>query len=141
MFFSNNYINQFSIFNKLNLLRFSIGIIFIWFGGLKFFPNASPAQDIAINTIELITFGIFKGKVALLTLASLEVIIGTFLIFNIALRATIIVLVSHIACTFMPIIFFPAQVFEADYLLSLTLLGQYIVKNIVIVCSSLLLYK
>ena len=38
-------------------LRISVGIVFMWFGILKFFPNISPAQDIATNTINKLTFG------------------------------------------------------------------------------------
>ena len=29
------------------LLRVSLGIVFLWFGALKFFPGLSPAQDLA----------------------------------------------------------------------------------------------
>lgn len=44
--------------NGLFLLRISIGIVFVWFGVLKFFPGVSAAQDLAIRTIELLTFGL-----------------------------------------------------------------------------------
>jgi uncharacterized membrane protein YkgB len=29
------------------LLRINLGIVFLWFGALKFFPDLSPAQDLA----------------------------------------------------------------------------------------------
>ena len=29
----------------LTLLRLALGIVFLWFGALKFFPGASPAED------------------------------------------------------------------------------------------------
>jgi uncharacterized membrane protein YphA (DoxX/SURF4 family) len=33
------------------LLRVSLGIVFLWFGILKFFPSASPAEELASRTI------------------------------------------------------------------------------------------
>jgi len=40
------------------LLLLSVGIVFFWFGILKFFPGLSPAQDLAIRTIDLLSFGL-----------------------------------------------------------------------------------
>ena len=45
------------VFNKKGFLRMSIGTVFIWFGVLKFFPNLSPADTLAKDTISFITFG------------------------------------------------------------------------------------
>ena len=39
------------------LLRVSLGIVFVWFGVLKFFPNLSPAQELATRTIAVLTGG------------------------------------------------------------------------------------
>ena len=36
----------------LLFLRLSLGVVFFWFGFLKFFPDLSPAQDLAARTIE-----------------------------------------------------------------------------------------
>ncbi|RQW06070.1 hypothetical protein EH222_09245, partial [candidate division KSB1 bacterium] len=41
--------------HSLLLLRVSLGIVFFWFGVLKFFPGLSPAQDLAARTIEVLT--------------------------------------------------------------------------------------
>ena len=46
------------------LLRISIGVVFFWFGILKFFPGLSPAETLAIQTIEVLTFGLVKASVA-----------------------------------------------------------------------------
>jgi uncharacterized membrane protein YkgB len=45
----------------LVLLRVSLGIVFLWFGALKLFPDASPAQDLATRTISVLTAGIVVG--------------------------------------------------------------------------------
>lgn len=43
------------------LLRVSLGIVFFWFGALKFFPGLSPAQDLAMRTIDILTFGLIPS--------------------------------------------------------------------------------
>ena len=53
----------------LFLLRISISVIFIWFGVLKFFPGASPAESLATRTIEVLTFGLFGEQTILYGLA------------------------------------------------------------------------
>ena len=44
--------------NGILFLRVSLGIIFFWFGFLKFFPGLSPADQIATVTIEKLRFGV-----------------------------------------------------------------------------------
>ena len=36
----------------LTLLRIALGIVFLWFGALKFLPGLSPAEELAGRTIE-----------------------------------------------------------------------------------------
>ena len=124
--------------NKDRLLAISIGIIYLWFGILKFFPELSPADGLAKQTISVLTFGIIPEKISILLLAILEVGIGTLLIFNYQLKKVIIIALIHLMMTFIPILFFPDTSFEAPFVL--TLLGQYIVKNIVIICALLFIY-
>ena len=120
------------------LLRISIGVVFFWFGVLKFFPGLSPATDLAIKTIDTLTFGIISGEVALYILATLEVAIGIGMIFGIFLRGTLLLLVFQMLGTITPIFLFPAEVFtHIPY--GPTLEGQYIIKNIVIVSAALVI--
>ena len=63
-----------SIDRWLSMLRISIGIIYIWFGSLKFFPGVSPAEDLAKETIHLLTFGLITPGLSLLLLALWETI-------------------------------------------------------------------
>ena len=62
------------------LLRISVGLIFIWFGVLKFFPTLSPAETLASDTISLLTFGLISGETAMIILAAWETLIGLGLI-------------------------------------------------------------
>ena len=121
------------------ILGMSIGIIYILFGALKFFPNHSPAEQLAVDTIEVLSFGLFSGSPALLTLAIFETGLGLCLLFNYRLRLAIYLAVVHMLGTFLPFFFFPEQAF-AGHPLSLSLLGQYIIKNFVVVGAFLVLY-
>ena len=54
------------------LLRVSIGLIYLVFGLLKFFPQYSPAEELAGQTIQLITFGLINPELGLIILAIIE---------------------------------------------------------------------
>jgi uncharacterized membrane protein YphA (DoxX/SURF4 family) len=122
----------------LVILRLSIGIVFFWFGILKFFEGLSPAEDIAVRTISTMTFGLIGDKVILYGLATWEVLIGIGLIFRIFLRETLLLLYLQMLGTFMPIFLFPGEVFHI-FPISFTLEGQYIVKNIVLLSAGIVL--
>lgn len=123
--------------NKSNfLLRISVGIVFLWFGVLKFFPGLSPAQELAIETIDVLTFGLLEQNFIIYTLAIWETLIGIGLIFNIYLRETLALLFLQMVGTITPIFIFPGEVFtQVPY--GLTLEGQYIIKNIVVISAAI----
>lgn len=116
------------------LLRISLGIVFLWFGALKFFPDLSPAEDLASRTINQLTFGLISEDVALMILATWECLIGLGLIFGVFLRVTLLLLFVQMLGTITPIIFFPNEVFtQIPY--ATTLEGQYIIKNMVLISA------
>ena len=120
------------------LLRASLGLVFFWFGVLKFFPGLSPAQDLAIRTIDLLTFGLIPAQISILTLATWECVIGLGLISGVFMRATLLLLFMQMVGTITPIFFFPNEVFTyAPY--APTLEGQYIIKNLVLVSAGLVI--
>ena len=49
---------------SIPLARVALGVVFVWFGGLKFFPGLSPAQELAGRTIETLTLGIVEPGVS-----------------------------------------------------------------------------
>jgi uncharacterized membrane protein YphA (DoxX/SURF4 family) len=120
--------------NGFLMLRLSIGIVFFWFGVLKFFPGVSPAQDLAINTISALTFGLISPKIIIITLASWEVIIGIGFLTGKFMRITLLLLFAQMIGTFTPVFLFPSEVFTAIPW-GPTLEGQYIIKNIVIISA------
>lgn len=128
-----------SIMNKLNLLRYSIAIIFLLFGGLKLFPQLSPAEIIGVETVDRLTNGFFSKDVCIYALAIFEIIIGASLLFERWIRISVPLAIIHLCLTFTPFLFFPGEVFNLS-VYSLSLLGQYILKNIVIISALLILY-
>jgi len=124
---------------SLLLLRVSIGLIYVWFGALKFFHGYSPAEDLAINTINKLTFALIPQPVNIILLAIWECSIGIFLITGKSLRTVLIFLFVHMACTFTPLLFFPSLSFNYPPY-GFTLVGQYIMKNLIVICAALVLW-
>ena len=54
---------------SVDILRVSLCPIFLGFGALKFFPGASPAEELVIRTVDTLTFGVITGSTALLLTA------------------------------------------------------------------------
>jgi uncharacterized membrane protein YphA (DoxX/SURF4 family) len=122
----------------LPLLRISLGVVFLWFGGLKFFPGLSPASDLAARTIETLSFGIVPAKVSMPLLAAWECLIGLGLLLGIFMRATLLLLAFQMAGTLTPLLLFPGEVFtRIPY--APTLEGQYIIKNAVLISAAIVL--
>jgi len=124
--------------NGYLLIRISIGIVFVWFGFLKFFPGLSPAQELAIRTITLLSFGIIPDFIIINGLAFWEVLIGIGLISGKFMRETLLLLFLQMAGTFAPIFLFPNEVFT-HFPYALTLEGQYIIKNLILVAAGIVL--
>lgn len=122
----------------LNATRWSMALVYIWFGALKFFPNLSPAEAIAGRTLNLLTFGLLSPERGVLALAIGECAIGLWMLSGRAPRASAAVAVLHLMGTFSPFVLFPSECF-AFFPLGLSLLGQYIFKNVVLLGTMVLL--
>ncbi len=119
-------------------LRLSLGLVFVWFGALKFFPGLSPAQTLAADTIAKLSFGLVPATTALPVLAAWEVAIGLGLLSGVAMRFTLLLLWTQMLGTVTPLLFFPELCFtHVPY--APTLEGQYIIKNLVLVSAGLVI--
>lgn len=107
---------------------------------MKFFHGYSPAEDLAINTINKLTAGLLSAQASILLLAIWETVLGLLLILGYEIKKVLVFLFLHMACTFTPMLFFPAISFKmAPY--GFTLLGQYIMKNIIIISAAWVLWE
>ena len=122
--------------NAIKFLRISLGIIFFWFGFLKFFHGVSSAETIATKTISVLTFGLIEPSVSLIILAVWETMIGLGLLFNKFLRETLFLLFLQMIGTITPLFFFPAETFKIFPFVP-TLEGQYIIKNLILISAGL----
>lgn len=117
----------------LTILRIGLGIIFVWFGALKLFPGASPAEELVRNTIYFIDPAIFQP-----ILAIWEVVIGLGLIIGKYMRVTLLLMFLQMAGTSLPIVLLPEVVWR-QFPFILTLEGQYIIKNLAIIGAGIVL--
>jgi len=113
--------------------RFGMGIVFVWFGSLKLIPGLSPAEELVRNSIYFIDPDIF-----LPVLAVWEILIGLGMISGRFLRLTILLLFLQMGGTFSPLVLLPSAVWT-QFPFGLTLEGQYIIKNLVIIGSALVI--
>jgi len=124
----------------MRLLRWAIGINYFWFGILKFFNGLSPAEHLAKDTIRVLTFGLIPDAVNLLLLAIWEVGIGVVFLSGYLTRLGAQAAILHMIFTFMPLFFFPEVSFShAPY--GFTIVGQYIVKNLVFLAALNIILK
>lgn len=122
----------------VRLLRYAIGAVFVWFGALKLVPGLSPAEDLVRNTVYFVDPDLFYP-----VLAVWEVLIGVLLLFRPTVRGALFLLALQMPGTFLPFVVLPEVCFSQWPLTSpldafaLTLEGQYIVKNIVLIAAGL----
>ena len=114
----------------VRLLRFSLAIVFIWFGGLKLL-DMSPADELVRATVTWIPFEVFFP-----VLGIWEVAIGVFLLYRPTLRIAILLLFLQMPGTALPLVLLPEVVYTSVPF-GLTLEGQYIVKNLTLVAAAL----
>lgn len=123
-----------------HLLAITIGLAYLWFGLLKFFPGASPAEVLAKQTIEALTFGVLPAEVALFLLAAWETAVGVLLLLNCCRQTAVKFALVHMLFTFTPLFLFPDLAFsEPPFYFSLV--GQYIFKNLILVAALIYLLK
>ncbi len=124
---------------RMKFLAISIGVVYLWFGMLKFFPGLSPAENLAVDTIHYLTFGLIGPKISIIMLAVWEIAIGFLFIFAPLKRIVILITLIHMFFTFTPLLFFPDISFNG-FPFSLTLVGQYIMKNLIIIGALIVIY-
>lgn len=117
---------------SVTLLRVSVGVVFLGFGVLKYFPGVSPAEAIAKATTEKLTFGLAPSGVTLVVVATLECLIGLSLISGRWLRIAVYLLALEFVGILSPIFLFTSRLFAGPHHAP-TLEGQYVLKDIVLV--------
>ena len=116
--------------NATLLLRWSMGIVFIWFGALKLIPGMSPADNLIRETMNFLPLDYFIPFLALW-----EIAIGVGFIIGYGMRVTLMLLFLQMIGTLSPLFLAPHLVWS-HFPVVLTLEGQYIVKNLVLISAA-----
>ena len=113
-------------------LRVGVGVVFIWFGALK--PlGLSPAEELLAATVYWWT-----PEIVVPAIGYWEVLIGVAFLIPSMTRVAIFLLAPQMAGTFLPLVLLP-EVVWTSFPLGLTLEGQYIIKNLVVIGAALVI--
>lgn len=116
----------------VGLMRIALAIIYIWFGVLKIF-GMSPAGDLVEKTVFWI-----RPEFFIPILGIFEVFIGIGLLIRKLIPRTIMLLLLHMTATLFPFFILKSSCFEV-FPYEPTLVGQYIIKNLVLVAGALVI--
>lgn len=125
--------NTFIWFNRVSLF-----VVFFWFGFLKVI-GMSPAKDIVTHlhhqTIEVF----IPAHIFVPLLGVAECLIGIFWLIPRLTKLAFVVFCLQMFTTFLPLILLPSETWQSGF--ALTLAGQYIIKNIVLIASAYTVYQ
>jgi len=118
-------------------LRYSLAVVFIWFGALK--PaGLSPAEPLLLMTVDWMP--LLPAESWLVVIGWWEIAIGVLFLSRKTLRFAIALLAMQMVGTFMPLVILPDATFQPGRIpYGLTLEGQYIVKNLLIISAAMVI--
>jgi len=118
---------------SITALRLALGSVFLWFGALKVF-GSSPVASLIHETYTFMPISIF-----VLVLGIWEMVIGIGIILKRALRFVLILLGIHLIGTFTAIWFNPGIFFVQGIPFCLTVDGEFVIKNVVLMTGALVI--
>jgi len=110
-----------------------VALIFIWFGVLKV-VDRSPVADLVADTVYWVPSGFFVRF-----LGAWEIAVGVGLLVPIALRLTLFLFWAQMAGTFLVLVIHPGLSFQGNNLLLLTLTGEFVIKNLVLITAGVVI--
>jgi putative oxidoreductase len=113
------------------VLRVSLGVVFVWFGLLKIL-DVSPVADLVASTVYW-----FDRDTFVTALGVFEVAVGALLLLGRALRFTLLLFVLQMIGTFLTFLILPEVTFRDGNPLLLTVEGEFVVKNLVLISAAL----
>ena len=131
-------INCWLVAHSIAILRITLGLVFLGFGVLKFFPHISPIEDLATRTTHILTFGLLSGEYAMDFVASLECIIGLCFLTGRFLRVGVWLMGAQMIGAMSPLVIFPAELFPG-LSHAPTLAAQYILKDIILIAAGMVI--
>jgi uncharacterized membrane protein YphA (DoxX/SURF4 family) len=123
---------------SIAVLRIGLGIVFVGFGALKFFPGVSPMENLVMNTLDVLTLGVVPARAGIVIVAALECTIGLGLITGRFPRLTLVLLGFQMIGAMSPLFLFPGRLFSGPFHAP-TLEGQYVIKDLVLISAGLVI--
>jgi putative oxidoreductase len=114
-------------------LRISLGLVFLWFGLLKVFGD-SPVADLIGATVPWVDPGLLVP-----VLGWIEVGLGLALLAGRPRRLALLAAAAHLSGTFLTFIEAPSQMIRDGNPFMLTASGEFVLKNLVLICAALVL--
>ena len=115
------------------MLRVSLGLVFVWFGALKVF-NVTPVGELVAGTLPFVDPAWFVPM-----LGAVEVALGIGLLLGRMITVVCAVLVAHLCGTFLVLVMQPNLAFQDGNPLLLTTIGEFVIKNVVLISAALVL--
>ncbi len=131
-------VHDWLVSHSINILRVSLGCVFLGFGFLKFFPMVSPAEQLVMDTTSILTFDLVPGSVSIIAIAVLECVIGLWLLSGRALRGVMYLLAIELVGILAPVVVLGHRLFSGPHNAP-TLQGQYVLKDVILVAAVLVL--
>ena len=121
--------------NSFTLIRYSLVIVYIWFGALKVL-GASPVQ----NLVQW-TYPSFPEPMFMIVLGVWEIVVGLLLLYKKTLRIGLILMWLQMGGIFFGVILSPSYYFQNMNLLLLSSNGEFVVKNLTLLSASYYLWE
>ena len=117
--------------------RAMIAIVYVWFGSLKIF-GLSPAEGLVTKLFDITLSPFMNIQQFLILLGLAESAIGMLWLFPRITKWAFWIMMGHLFTTFLPVLFLPNETWQS--FLTLTLTGQYIIKNVVLCSAAWFIY-
>lgn len=119
------------------LNRAMIAVVYIWFGFLKVI-GTSPAEGLVTKLFNLTLEPMMGIQTFLFILGIGECLIGFVWLSPRLTKLAFGLMIVHMFTTFMPILILPNETWQSFFTLTLT--GQYIIKNVVLLSAAWFVY-
>lgn len=117
-----------------DVMRWTLGIVFIWFGALKVL-NVTPVAGLVADTLAFLPI---PASIVLPALGGFEIVAGGLLVAGRLLRPVLVALTGHLVGTFLVLVTQPHVAFQDGNPFLLTTEGEFVVKNLVLIAGTLL---
>ncbi|UVS78789.1 DoxX family protein [Actinokineospora sp. UTMC 2448] len=116
---------------SIPLLRVSLGVVFVWFGALKI-TGTTPVADLVAGTVPWL-----EPTALVVGLGLTEVVLGIAMVIGRQVKWVALLVAAHLCGTFLTLVVQPSVAFQTGNPLLLTMTGEFVVKNLVLLTAAL----